>query len=365
MSSWLALMHLARWLGPWAGEAAAPGIGRTKRSVPSGDHAVEVAIYEPPSASRGVYFVAPGLHFLGPDDARFDKFCRSLAAAGFVVVSPFVPSFLSLTLAESALGDARAAFAEAVRSSRERGLEKPAIFSISFGSSLAFDIATHPDTRDDVGGVIVFGGFYDFEATVRFAVTGETEFEGTTVRIPHDPLNAPVVYLNMIDHLDVSGDKALLASAWRTMTRRTWNRPDLKAPGMRDPYARTIAERLPAELREPFLRGCGLAAGGLAWLDAALARSVSSLAFLEIAERLRNVSTRVVLVHGRDDDVIPWVEAEKIARALPPESLAGKFVTGLYGHTTAERVSPRAIVQELRSLGGMLRAMVLAPRAGL
>jgi len=39
----------------------------------------------------------------------------------------------------------------------------------------------------------------------------------------------------------------------------------------------------------------------------------------------------VVIVHGRDDDVIPFLEAEKLRAALPPGHPHRVFLTGLYG----------------------------------
>ena len=288
-------------------------------------------MYEPEGAPIGAYFVAPGLHFLGPDDTRFDRFCRVLASAGFLVLAPLIPSFLSLALDRSAFEDARRAFAILAERARRQCLGRPAIFSISFGSSLAFDLATHPETRDDVGGIVVFGGFCDFIPTVRFAVTGEVQMGSRTVHMVNDPLNAPVVYLNVLPHIEVGGDKEVLAAAWRAMVRRTWNRPELKAPGARDPFAHVLAERLPDSLRAPFLRGCGLGEGGVAWLESGLSAAGEALSFMDPKQHLPHVRTRVVLVHGRDDDVIPFVEADKLAALLPSGVLAGTFITGLFG----------------------------------
>jgi pimeloyl-ACP methyl ester carboxylesterase len=359
------LVSLARWLGPWAADRIPRGIRREEIAVPSHDGPVRAYVYEPRGAASGAYFVAPGLHFQGPDDTRFDRFNRILAEAGFLVVAPFIRSYVALELAESAFGDARAAFTFLARRARERGLARPGVFSISFGSSLAFDLASHPETRDDVGGLVVFGGFCDFVPTVRFAVTGTATSGARELRLARDPLNAPVVYLNVLPFLDVDGDKAILAEAYREMVRRTWNQPELKLPGARDPIARSIADRLPESLRAPFLRGCGLAPDAVRWLETGLDRAGEALSFIDPKPKLAGVRARTVVVHGRDDDVIPYVEADKIVRHLPPGVVAGKFITGLYGHTTTERPSATAVAREIVALAGMLRALADAPRGRL
>ncbi len=360
-----ALFQLARWLGPWAGDHVPKTVRRSRVRIVSGDHTFEASVYEPEGKATGAYFVAPGLHFLGPDDTRFDRFCRVLASAGYLVLAPLLPSYIALTLDREVFSDARRAFSVLSDRARALGIGRPAIFSISFGSSLAFDIATHPETRDDVGGIVVFGGFCDFISTVRFAVTGDVMSGDRTLHMANDPLNAPVVYLNVLPHIEVDGDKEALAAAWRTMVRHTWNRPELKAPGARDPFAHQIAERLPLSLRVPFLRGCGLEEGFVAWLDSGLERAGAALSFMDPKPLLKEVKTRVVIVHGRDDDVIPFVEADKLASMLPSDSLAGKFITGLYGHTANESVSLGALARELGALGGMLSALARAPRGSL
>src|SRR6185369_4336816 len=115
----------------------------------------------------------------------------------------------------------------------------------------------------------------------------------------------------------------------------------------RDGHAHAIARGLPEDLRLPFLRGCGLAGGDIAWLEDGIQRAGSALAAFDATPKLASVHARVTLVHGRDDDVIPWLETMKIAEKLPRSSLARTCITGLYGHTAAGDVGPREILAEL------------------
>ncbi len=321
--------------------------------------ATRAYVYEPDGAA-GAYLVLPGLHFLGPDDPRLDRFCRILARCGFLVVAPFIRAFTDLVLEPSAFDDAHAALARTHALAAERGLGPPAVFSISFGSALALDLAA----KETAGprATLVFGGFCQFLPTVRFALTGRAEIGSRVHELTRDPLNSPAVFLNALPDLELEGDRATLASAWRTMVYRTWGKMELKAPGRRDPYARSIAATLPSELRAPFLRGCMLEDGALAWMEAALARGAGRLSFFDPGERLQRVRCPVVLVHGKDDDVIPYVESEKLQQALPEASRAGLFLTGMYGHTGASASTLRALGTEAGTLVGMLSAMAGAPR---
>ena len=91
------LLTLARWLGPWASETAAPsGISRQEsyHPTPKTDQKVKVWTYldrsRPPS---GAYLLGPGLHFKGAEHEGLDRFARILAKAGHLVVSPFIPDY--------------------------------------------------------------------------------------------------------------------------------------------------------------------------------------------------------------------------------------------------------------------------------
>src|SRR5262245_23298851 len=104
-----ASLTLARWLGPWAREASAPGAAeRTTLAVRAdgGRAPFDMSIYLPRGrgTSRTI-LVAPGLQPAGPGDPRVDRFCRVLAASGAAVAAPFIPDFVSLRLTPAAVDD--------------------------------------------------------------------------------------------------------------------------------------------------------------------------------------------------------------------------------------------------------------------
>ncbi|MFO0554240.1 MAG: hypothetical protein U0271_38020 [Polyangiaceae bacterium] len=359
----IATASLGRWLGPWAGERTPSGIARHEVHTPrtATRPSMRAYLFTPPTRARGTYLVLPGLHFLGPDDPRLDRFCRIVAAAGLVVVAPFIRSFTNLLIDATAFDDAEAALALARAESDARGLGDPAVFSISFGSRLALHLATRPAPPR---AIVLFGGYAEFVPTVRFALTGRTHFDGEELALERDPLNSPVVFLHLLEQLAEEADRERLASAWRSMVHRTWGKLELKRPGARDPIAHEIASSLPSPLREPFLRGCGLAPDFIPWAEAAFDRAHANLAFLDPREQIARVACPTVLVHGREDDVIPYVESVKLSRALPQHHLRGLFVTGLYGHTGAAGFSPAAIAREASSMVLMLSNLAGAPFMG-
>ena len=335
-----AVLALARWLGPWADATKAPAVDARDEDVAG----MRVRVYG--RARRSTYLVAPGLHYAGPDDPRMDRFCRVLAAAGHLVVAPFVPDYLALTPGTRAIADFRRAFEALPRWSDAR----PVVFSISFGSLLALALAA--EAGDAIERLVVFGGYADFHATMRFCLTGEVASGRAAVR---DPLNQAVVLLNLLPHL-ACADREAVAAAWRRYVERTWGRPELKDPARHVPIAEELAAGVPASVRELFLVGAGARPG--AWQLAEPALAVFDARPLEPTPYLPRIRGTVELVHGVGDDVIPFEQAHALAAGLANADVR-VHVTGMYGHTGAH--APR-VTTAARELATMLRVLRVLAR---
>jgi pimeloyl-ACP methyl ester carboxylesterase len=363
MRTAMAALQLARWLGPWGDAKVPTTVTRTTTTVlgrtPFRAHLYVHARHAP----IGAYLVAPGLHFLGPNDPRFDRFCRILAAAGLLVLAPFLPSHLALRVSPESTDDLAASFEHLERIAR--GLPPPAIFSISFGSQPALALAARPAFRDRISALVLFGGFADFDATVRYAITGHATHRGRTLSIAHDPLNAPVVWLNLLPHLAQRAEVAPVARAWRAFVERTWGRPEFKIGDARAKVANGLAGGLGARERELFLMGCGLVPGALPLVEEALAAAGGAFDFTDPRPHLAALGTPLAIVHGRDDDVVPWFEAEKLRDALPAGHPHRLLVTGMYGHTGSSIATAASAAGEARTMMEVLRTMVAAPVHGI
>lgn len=350
---------LLRWLGPWGPDGKPATVGRAQivlDGAPPHARALRAYVYEPAKKPTGLYLILPGLHYLGPADTRLDRFATILSAAGYVVVAPFFPDAIALLLASSMFDDADTAARFAIAEAERRGLSPPALFSISFGSILALHLASSPEFDGKISRAVLFGGYAELFPAVEYAVTGRALHEGQALSARRDPLNSPVVFMNLLPHLTLpdGADRYLLMRAWRTMVHRTWGRMELKLDGARDPHAHAIARGLPGDLRLPFLRGCGLASGSFGWLKEGIAAAGDELAMFDAGDRPARAHTPFALVHGRDDDVIPYFESLKIAARLPPSLLRRTSITGLYGHTATARPGLGAIAAEARAIYGML-----------
>ena len=343
------MMTLARWLGPWADSGRVPHVAvrdddlsgiRVRRYVSDGS----------PARPRGrTFLIAPGLHYAGPDDPRMDRFCRVLAAAGHQVIAPFIPSYLALTPDAQAIADFERVFLARARWTGDAA-ERPIVFSISFGSLLALALAArHGDAIDRL---VLFGPYADFHATMRFCLTGEVASGRVAMR---DPLNQPVVLMNLLAEIEpVCADPEALRIAWRRYVERTWGRPEMKARERFTAIAEALAPEVPEAVRDLFHVGIGTRPGAADVAIAALAKFDARA--LDPSPYLPDVRCQVDLVHGTDDDVIPFEQTLELARRLPNADVR-VHVTGLYGHTGAQRPQLSALAREMRTMIRVLRVL--------
>jgi pimeloyl-ACP methyl ester carboxylesterase len=330
---------LARWLGPWADAASAPNVAIEEASVDE----IRVRLYRPRRTPRATFLIAPGLHYAGPDDVRMDRFCRILAASGHLVVAPFIPSYLALMPDARAIAD----FERVFRALPRWSAQKPVVFSISFGSLLAFALAAK--YGDALAGLVIFGGYATFQGTLEFCLTGTVPSGRAAVR---DPLNQPVVLMNLLAQLEPPcSDHAAISAAWRAYVERTWGRPEMKARERFTEVAASVA--VPPHVRALFDIGVGVTPGAAALALDALTRFDGRA--LDPTPYLAKVTGRVDLVHGTDDDVIPFEHSHELAAQLVNADVR-THITGLYGHTGAQTPKLSALAKELVTMIRVLRA---------
>ncbi|MEC9464934.1 MAG: hypothetical protein VX834_04065 [Myxococcota bacterium] len=333
MGQWRDLVTLARWLGPWASESRMPGTVRRTELIepadcPEGE--MRALVYEPMMRPvEGAFLLAPGLHFLGAPHPRFQRFASILAAAGYLVMSPFVPGYSDMQIKADSHRVFLAAFDRLCADARVPHGIKPAVFGISFGSWLVFKLLTDPERRARVAGAVVFGGYGSFHHAAQFAISGQLNGHVSASR---DIRNTPAVFMHIVDALEKSEPtKSLLTEAWLRYMQETWEQDSMRDLQSCLGVAKTISIDLPEECRLLFLIGCGVQPGA----DKLLREALEELDFsyLDVRPSFDRILCPIYLMHGRDDDVIPYTEVDVIRSALPKALHCEIFLTGLYGHS--------------------------------
>jgi pimeloyl-ACP methyl ester carboxylesterase len=248
----------------------------------------------------------PGAARTGKDDPRLVALATSLARSGWLVLVPEIAGLRSLQVT----ADDAVAIAAAVRS-----LDRPrvAMAAVSFAAGPALLAALDPAIADRVGLVVAVGPPYDLIAVTTFFTTGSyREAAGRPWQVMAPNAYGKWVFVQSnAARLDDPADRALLAAiAERRMADEAAPLDDLRrglTPQGRAVMAlmdNTDPERVPA-------------------LVAALPAAVRvEMERLDLSRRdLSRLKARLLVVHGRDDRIIPWTEGAALARAVPAGEL--------------------------------------------
>jgi pimeloyl-ACP methyl ester carboxylesterase len=287
-----------------AQEALAP----TAVAFPPGSGVAAGDLYWPPDAEAALVLV-PGLVPEGKDDPRLVALARTLVRARFAVL---VPDIESLRAQQVSPDDARAIAAAITWLAGCGGpqvVPSVGVMAISYAAGPAILAALLPDAAPRVRFLVAIGGYYDLEAVVTFFTTGYLRTG------PEEPWQQgePNAYGKWVfvaanaERLDDPDDRAALATmAERKLQDLDANVADLEA-GL-GPHGRAVTALL--DNRDPdrvpaLIEGLPEAVRG-------------DLAALDLSRRdLSQLEARLLLVHGRDDPIIPSSESEALAAAAP------------------------------------------------
>jgi hypothetical protein len=300
---------------PEPARSTLPGVGA---EAPLGD------LYWPGDRAEAALVLVPGAVEEGKDDPRLVAFANTFARARFAVLVPEIPGLRSQRLSpEDArpVGTAIRHLAACIAPDERAGAVGVAAISYAAGPALLAALA--PANAGLVGYLTAIGGYYDVTAVMTFFTTGYYREE------PQGPWRQgePNAY-----------GKWLFVQANAARLAEPADRRSLAAIARRklaDPAAAI------ADLR------AGLAAEGqavMALLDnaepervpallAALPAPIrADLRALDLAQRdLSALPFELILVHGRDDPIIPASESRALAAAVPADQVSLHIVDRL-GH---------------------------------
>jgi pimeloyl-ACP methyl ester carboxylesterase len=225
--------------------------------------------------------LVPGATPEGKDDPRARRAARLLARLGFDVTLPTIPGLTRGRLRPDDVTPVVTALAAA---------GAPAVVvSVSVGSGPALLAAADPRVRDRVALVVALGGYGSAEDLVRFYLTGAYAYRGVTGQRRHDPALVRAFVAANADLLDES--------------------------------ARTLVDRV----GDP-------EAGRAIATSPAAQQMFRALSPVNVLHALRG---HLVLIHGRDDPVVPFTESARLADAARPGG-ATLVVLDVLGHVGGE-----------------------------
>jgi hypothetical protein len=308
-------------------------------------------LYWPGERAAAALVLVPGAARQGKDDPRLVAFAYTVARARFAVLVPEIANLRTQRLSPE---DARPITA-GIRylAGCFEPTQAPAIglAAISYAAGPALLAALAPTTADRIGFVFVVGGYYDVEAVLTFFTTGyfrdgpdgrwrqrEPNAYGKWLFVranaarlagPEDRAALDEISARKLDDLDagIADLRARLGPEGRAVMVLLDNRDPERVPA--------LIAALPAPIR-------------------------ADLRTLDLERRdLSGLPFDLILVHGRDDPIIPSTESEALAAAAP----ADKVSLYLVDHLTHVELNPAGLLDGFELWRAIYR--VLAERDSL
>jgi pimeloyl-ACP methyl ester carboxylesterase len=295
---------------------------------------VRADLYLPRSGCQGSgILLNHGVIDTGKDDPRLKRFAVILCRAGFVVFVPDLEGMRSFHISPSDTGEVQGAFEELV-SREETRPDSCGIFSFSYGAGPAMIAACRPEIRQKVRFLVSFGGYYDLKNVLSFIATGHFEFgDHRYFRKPQE-YGKWVFLANNLDLVESPADRAVLKDIVQIKLR------DEKAPvdhylarlgGEGKNVLNLLSHGNPSQT-EGFIRRLPVSVQ-------------STMKAMNVSPVLKNLRADLILVHGEDDDLIPFTETLRLAEAAPDPGKVYLQILKTYAH-----VDPESHPSSLRDL---------------
>lgn len=306
-------------------------------------------LYDPAQPIGAGLVLVPGFTPHGKDDQRLVNLALSLSRARFLVLVPDLrgPREMRVRL-EDSRGIADAAF-HLAQMDLPNGQQGVGVVAISYAAGLAILATMESGAQPPIRFLVSIGGYYDTAALATFVTTGK--FRRSTAdrwqaRNPH-PAAKWFFLAGSIDLLDDAGDrKTLLAIAERRMDKADAPVGDLAA--RLGPQGRTLLDLLEnsdPDRVEALLRR----------LPQRIQAQLQQLSLRN--HNLSHLAGRLLLVHGREDSMIPYTESMALASAVPGSQL---FLIDGFSHIDPDGVGFTGQLQLIDAMQALLERRIEA-----
>lgn len=277
-------------------------------------------LYRPGVPAEAGVVLVPGAAEKGKDDPRLTAFATTLARVRFAVLVPDLAGLRELKVGPENVREIADAYAWLASRPDLTPGGRGGIFAFSYAAGPAILAALEPDIRERTRFVLAVGGYHDLVEVITFFTTGYYRHKGRWHYLEPNHYGKWVFVLSYCERLGTPRDREIL----RQMARRR----------MEDERAEIgdLAERLGPEGRQVYALISNRDPNAAPSLAAGLPAPVrADLAALTLAGKpLHRLGARIILVHGLDDDIIPYSESVALSAALPPGKSRLFITRGLF-----------------------------------
>jgi dienelactone hydrolase len=277
--------------------------------------------------------VIPGVHHLGVDEPRLQRFAGAISASGVVVMTPEVKELTDYRIEPKSIATIGAAATELSKRTLRKGV---GVMGLSFAGGLSLLAAANPETNANISFVVAVGAHDDIRHVARFFAKDEAiEPNGNVVHMHAHPYGIMVL---AYEHADDFFDKADVTNAEAAMRLWLWEDKDAARSAEKK---MNLADQAKFDLlAEPPQPPANSDPKSASFSEHPMANEILGVLTLygqaldEVSPHghLASIHVPVFLVHGEGDDVIPMTETEWLEQDVPAEQLQDALISPALHH---------------------------------
>ena len=293
--------------------------------------------------------LVPGMVQEGKDAAHFVAFATTLARARFAVLAPQLTGHRDLRIEPGQAREVADAFRYLVDREDLSPEGRAGIGGISYALGPVVLAALEDDICQRVRFIFGVGGYYDLRTAIRFVTTGYFEVDGSPRNIKASEYGKLVFVKSVLHDLSNPKDRAIFEEIVEVKLKDF------------DADISPLAERLGPEGMSVHRLLTNTDPRLTTQLIAALpAATVATIDALTLSDKdLTRLNARLLLVHGKNDTLIPYPESVALSSAVAPSRAHVFVLNRVLGHvdlTLSHFFSLRFWTNELPDAWRLFRA---------
>ncbi len=277
-----------------------------------------------------------GVNPAGRNDPRVVGLAEGLARSGAVVLIPWSEGMTSQRVSADEVGDLVRGF-EYLLAHERVNPERAGVGGFCVGASLVAVAASDQRIRDDVRFVNFFAGYYDARDLIAAVLSERRFYDGVVEPWTPADLSRSVVTAQLIEGMSDLDEISLLKRVFVDKDA------ELEASSLS-----SLSEE--AQTVHRLLSGVDLQEAQ-ALIDSLPESTLATLASISPKTTVNNLKARVLIMHDREDHLVPSAESRRLAEALAERGDIHHTEFSLFQHLDPTKpVGPTEYVRELFKL---------------
>lgn len=263
-------------------------------------------LYIPQESALASIVLIPGVAAQGKEDLRLVAFATTLARSRFMVLVPEISNLRELKIRAEDSRTIIDAFTYLISRPDIPVQGQAGIGAFSYAVGPAVLAALDPDVREKIDFILSVGGYYDVEQVITFFTTGYFKNDNGWQYIKPNEYGKWVFVLSNIERLSKQTDKEIFYA----IAQRKMDNPNASIEDLTNNLSVEANSILALLKNQNYSETLTLITG----IPNAIRADLNALNLSN--KNLSQLNAKLILLHGIDDDIIPYTESILLSRAV-------------------------------------------------